>query len=349
MEERFGFAEPTPEEGDASLGGFMKFFGRRALGFASDLGNAVTFGQADRLYRDNQEQGPTRAISPRRGAIPPTAAQPETPEQVPVTPDEAIAQSAIAEGTRMAEEATAASAPPGAIDFSQVDFDAADIPSMPVRDWVDYRAREVRNLMAQGMNAQEAHASVTQLQQQGFVDYAQQSLMHLQRGDSRAAAAALRAAYQYFPNGSDVRLGASQGQDGQPVIVGMGFDEETGEPKGNPMLINPERLSVMIENFSNPDAFRTWTKDWRDEQFQRQKYEEVEKPEAESNALYRERMGQAALAGAEADLVRAANAGGDENSTTLQQARQVFQDRLEMTGLTEPALADVEDDTRAQG
>lgn len=311
LERRFGFAEPNVEpsqpgvpgdEGDPSLGGFARYFGRRALGYASDLGNVLSFGQAGRAYRDTPES-----------AIPPSvevAAQPEMPEEIPATPDEAIAQAAIADGTRMAEEAQQRSAPPGAIDFSMVDFTAADIPSMPVKDWIDYRARSVRDLMLQGKTAQEAHAEVTKMQQQGFVDYAQQALMHLQSGNANAAATALRAAYQYFPNGTDVRLGAQMGKDGQPVVVGMGTDEETGEPKGQPMILNSERLALMIENFSNPAAFTAWTKDWRDEQFSREKYEEVERPAAQSQARYQDRAGRAALLNAQANVVEAAKSGG---------------------------------------
>jgi phage I-like protein len=195
--------------------------------------------------------------------------------------------------------------------------------------------------MMQGMKPAEAHAEVTRMQQQGFVDYAQQALMHLQGGNPNAAATALRAAYQYFPNGTDVQLGVQQGKDGQPVIVGQGRDEETGEPKGQPMIINGERLAVMIENFSNPDAFRTWTKDWRDEQFNRQKYEEVEKPEAESNARYRDRAGRAALVNAEADRIRAGASGaGGRRQVDLDRANAAFTDAVELMGYTDEAGAD---------
>jgi hypothetical protein len=64
----------------------------------------------------------------------------------------------------------------------------------------------------------------------------------------------------------------------------MGTDEKTGEPTGDPMLITKERLAVMMENMSNPNAFRTWTKDWRNEEFERQIYEEYTKPIGEANA-----------------------------------------------------------------
>lgn len=51
--ERFGFGDQSPEDlGTAK--GFAKDFGVRALGYASDLGNALTFGQAGRFYADKQ-------------------------------------------------------------------------------------------------------------------------------------------------------------------------------------------------------------------------------------------------------------------------------------------------------
>ena len=332
---RFGFAEPTPEEGDPSLGGYLKHLGRTGLRYASDLGNMLTFGQAGRAYRDTPES-----------AIPPSvevAAQPELPEEIPATPDEAIAQAAISDGTRMAEEAQQRSAPPGAIDFSKVDFSAADIPPMPVKDWIAYRARAVRDLMLQGKTGQEAHAEVTKMQQQGFIDYAQQALMHLQGGNANAAATALRAAYQYFPNGTDVRLGAQMGKDGQPAIIGMGTDEETGEPKGQPMILNSERLATMIENFSNPNVFTAWTKDWRDEQFKREQFEEVEKPQAqaqmniaERNARSYEMMAQAQMAGA----TRQRGGASGRTEADEDRANAAFTRAVEMLALNDQPKAD---------
>lgn len=51
--ERFGFGDQSAEDlGTAK--GFAKDFGVRALGYASDLGNALTFGQAGRFYADKQ-------------------------------------------------------------------------------------------------------------------------------------------------------------------------------------------------------------------------------------------------------------------------------------------------------
>lgn len=51
--ERFGIGDQSPEE-LGTVKGFAKDFGVRALGYASDLGNALTFGQAGRFYADKQ-------------------------------------------------------------------------------------------------------------------------------------------------------------------------------------------------------------------------------------------------------------------------------------------------------
>lgn len=51
--ERFGIGDQSPEE-LGTFKGFAKDFGVRALGYASDLGNAMTFGQAGRFYADKQ-------------------------------------------------------------------------------------------------------------------------------------------------------------------------------------------------------------------------------------------------------------------------------------------------------
>lgn len=51
--ERFGFGDQSPED-LGTVKGFVKDFGVRGLGYASDFGNALTFGQAGRLYADKQ-------------------------------------------------------------------------------------------------------------------------------------------------------------------------------------------------------------------------------------------------------------------------------------------------------
>lgn len=83
--QRFGMDEPT---GDGSAGDILKFTALRALGFASDLGNALTMGQAGNLYRDNQgEQAPGAAVSaPSQQAASAAPGQAQSQQAAPSAP-----------------------------------------------------------------------------------------------------------------------------------------------------------------------------------------------------------------------------------------------------------------------
>jgi hypothetical protein len=186
-----------------------------------------------------------------------------------------------------------------------------EIPHVGVKDWAEYRRQAGRAAALRGETHEAAMERVTQMQMQGAQSNLMQAAFLLRSGNQRGAALAARAAFQYFPNGSDVRLGTYEGPNG-PVLVGMGVDEETGEPikEGKPMILNPEIMATMAENFSNPSAFRTWTKDWREMEQDVREYEEVRKPEAQSSAIYRDRMGQAAVNNSLAARDRARSGGG---------------------------------------
>lgn len=75
---RFGVSEPT---GDGSAGDILKFAGLRAGGFASDLGNQLTFGAAGKLYSDKPDIGyKSEAVAAPLPAPAPTTA-PTAPAQ----------------------------------------------------------------------------------------------------------------------------------------------------------------------------------------------------------------------------------------------------------------------------
>ena len=74
--ERFGLGDQSPED-LVTAKGFAKDFGVRALGYASDLGNALTFGQAGRLYADKQ-----RIASEAKAAQPEFNAKQNNPNTV---------------------------------------------------------------------------------------------------------------------------------------------------------------------------------------------------------------------------------------------------------------------------
>ncbi|RZG86820.1 hypothetical protein EXE10_06325 [Acinetobacter sp. WCHAc060033] len=73
--ERFGLGDYNPEDSNGML--FAKDLGVRALGAASDLGNAMTLGQAGRLYADKQ-----RIASEAKAAQPEFNAKQNNPNAV---------------------------------------------------------------------------------------------------------------------------------------------------------------------------------------------------------------------------------------------------------------------------
>lgn len=74
--ERFGIGDQSTED-LGTVKGFAKDFGVRALGYASDLGNALTFGQAGRFYADKQ-----RIVSEAKAAQPEFNAKQNNPNTV---------------------------------------------------------------------------------------------------------------------------------------------------------------------------------------------------------------------------------------------------------------------------
>jgi len=333
--ERFGNFEGTPlyipedERGEGGIGNFLKYAGQRAIGFASDLGDNLTMGIAGRAYRDADQPEQAAAIAASDVVRPepepeqaPTAAQPAPTPRAAVQPPAAPQAPEVTGGPNQLADAPIT--------------DPGEMPTMNTEEWVAYRAASVESMLMQGMTLPEAHDAVTTMQQKGFLNYGTQALQMLAAGDPARAAMALKAAYQYFPNGADVRFGITKDKQGQPALVAMGTNEQTGESTGAPMLITGERLAVMMENMTNPDAFRTWTKDWREFEQDLRKYYEMEKPQAESENIYRDRMGRAALNRSEADLIGAMGAGsGGFKRTDLDRNSKEFRTALGEMGLLE--------------
>lgn len=163
----------------------------------------------------------------------------------------------------------------------------ADMPTYTTQDWIAYRASSVGNMVMRGASPDEAHERITAMQQRGFMNHGLQALTLLASGDAPRATMALKAAYQYFPNGVDVKFGMTTDASGQPALVAMGQPEgdPDGPGAGKPMILNAERLSKLIHNMKDPAAFTQWTKDWRDEQFKERKYQEIDKPLAEAQGI----------------------------------------------------------------
>lgn len=315
---------------ETNLGQLAQDTGVRAIGFASDLGSTLTGGWSERFYRDKQAQkqamptgGPPAqapAQAPPQAAPPPTAAQP-APRQAPA-----------------AAPAPQPAPPPQSL-VADIQAPAGDLPNVTVKDWTAYRKAKVRALMLQGMTASEAHDEVTKVQQGGFLRESQAAFNFLQMGDSQSASRAMKAAYQYFPNGADVKFGMTKDEQGQPALIAMGTDEESGENKGQPMLLNSERLAMLIQNFSDPKSFTAWTKDWRDEAFKERKYNEIDKPEAQSEADLRSaRVGYLENKGL-ADVL-SATTGGALRQSDYDRAYKEFVKSQELRSLEDEGAAE---------
>lgn len=271
----------------------------------------------------------------------------------PVGPEQTASQPGADAPNTQTPQAKNAAQPAGPddeiVDMSQVrSIDPEDMPNQSVKDWEDERRFWAAQAIALGNDPHEAMKAVDARQMRGFNQYGQQAFQLLQNGDATGAARALYAAYQYFPNGADVRFGIQKGVNGQPVLVGMGKTEDGDEPIGDPMVITPESLSAQLENMSNPSAFRNWTKDWRTMEQELREYNEVTKKTAEANAQYRDRMGRAGLNNSEAAYLRAATGGGALDQGDLDRANAAFQKAVELEGFENQAQADAMMDMMSQ-
>lgn len=310
------------ETDEPSLAGDL---GVRALGAASDLGNVLTGGLAGRFYRDKEES----AAAPAPAAETPPAQAPQR-----------MALPAMQVSARPPQrKAAVQEAHPDVADFSNLEIEPHDVPDMKTDDWKQYRAEvmDAARLSGNPEAVSRANDMVTEMQQKGFLSYGKQGLALQQAGNTKAAMAAYRAAYQYFPNGHDVEFALHKNQ-----IVGVGKDEKTGKVvPGTAMVMDPERVSALMENFTNPQAFRMWTKDWRDFQQGQRQYSEVTKPLAQANIQHLATSGEADIIRAQADVARAENAGGAAASGAgMRNAEHVFRQRVEMLGIQDEAQAD---------
>lgn len=278
------------------------------------------------------------------------AAAPAPRQAIPVAaPAAPAAAPAAASPARRQAVPTAAPAPAAqgqdTVDFS--DVDPKEVPNMQMDDWKKYRLKLMDNARLSGRPEEVAKVNdmVTSMQQKGFINYGQQGLALQQAGNVKGAMAAYRAAFQYFPNGNDVEFGMMRNkQTNRLQIIGFGRDEKTGKVvPGSELVMDPERVSTMIENFRNPNAFRAWTKDWRDEQFKERTYQEVTKPVAQAQVT-------ASANNTEANILRAENAGlrasqqgagGGYKQSDMRGDASLFRNvpQVQELSLTDPAAA----------
>lgn len=330
-QKRFGWEGPTPDEGDQSFAGFMKYFAKRGLGFASDLGDKLTFGAASKLaYRDDEGGGGAPAAPAPRQALP------VAPEGSPGNAMQLSTTSIRGTPSR------GGGGQPSQQNFDMSAIEPADVPDMKTDEWKQYRQMIIRDATRRGQPIDQVNDRITAMQQKNFLNYGQQGLALQQAGNARGAMAAYRAAFQYFPNGNDVEFGIQKNKrTGQPQIIGFGKDEKTGKVvPGSEMIMDPERVAVLMENFKNPQAFRMWTKDWRDFQQTKREYEEVKKPLAQAQA-------DALATNSEANVLRAENAGlraggagaGGLKQSDVRAAQEMFAGMLMENGVEDQAQA----------
>jgi len=273
----------------------------RGLGTLQEIGDAITMGYADDI--SNWVVNKLSGIDETAAQPAPTAPSPDQP-----APDQPAGGSPDGPPN---QAITAPAQDDPEIDMAGPEMQGVmpeDMPSHSVEDWEKERYSAAAYAITQGQDPNAAMLAIDQQQQRGFLRYLNQAQRLLVAGDGQSAARSMYAAYSYFPNGTDVRFGITKGESGQPILMGMGKDEKTGEPinDGKTMAITPETLAVMAENATNPSAWRTWTKDWREMEQQIREYEETGKMTAQSEADYRADLGAAAKGRARAAEATAA-------------------------------------------
>ncbi len=241
---------------------------------------------------------------------------------------------------------TAASAPAAApapaeaeqdIDFSTQARQVMpeDIPSHSSKDWEDERNYWAASAIMKGEDPFKAMEKVDAQQLDGFSRYAMQATALMNGGDMEGATRALYAAYQYFPNGKDVRFGIQKGKDGTRQIIAMGSDEgEDGKSSGPPQILNGNTISRMVENMKKPGALRAWTTDWQatEAKLWEQGFKRDELKEKGRHNRAMEGVGMAA--------VRARGRSGGPKQSDLDRANTEFLKAVEMESFDNEEQAD---------
>ena len=230
-------------------------------------------------------------------------------------------------------------------EIGNIDIMPDEMPSMSVGDWQEYRAKTVPRLIRMGASLDEADAQVTRMQHAGFQRYAGQAASMLAANNLKGAARSLKAAYQYFPNGVDVKFGFQNGH-----LVALGMNEETGEPTGKPQVVTPEYIASIRMNLDTPEKYTVWTKDLRKEARDERQYREIDRPTAQGNLDYQNRMATVAERNADTSEMRAIaygmgqGDGGGMTNTEFAASERVFREQLEMMGsMGDEAARDAEE------
>ncbi len=175
---------------------------------------------------------------------------------------------------------------PAQTDFSQLQLDHSQVPSVNSDEWSQMKGDAVRQMVARGMPLSQAQITaddqLSDYQHKQFMQLVQQGIALDAAGHKQGAMAALKAAYQYMPNGHDVQFGLDP-KSGN--IVGVTMDEKTGQPSGTHML-DQKNLNGLLATYQDPNNFRAELKDYQGMDLQRRTFNEVTKPLAGAQAGY---------------------------------------------------------------
>ena len=208
-----------------------------------------------------------------------------------------------------------------------------DLPAHSSKDWEDERKYWAAYAITQGQDPFAAMEKVDAQQTNGFARYSMQATALIDAGDLEGATRALYAAYQYFPNGKDVKFGVQTGKDGNRVIVAMGKEEESGKSSGPPQILDQNSISRMVENMKKPGALRAWTTDWQateqklwEQGFERDKLKETGRHNRAMEGAYEARTA-------------AVGAGGGMKQSDYDRAFKEFIEDRSLQNLAEPEMA----------
>lgn len=250
---------------------------------------------------------PAPAAPPARGVRP--GAPPSAVARKPAAPAAAIP----APGAAPAAPAAPQNAGLTPEVVSKIPWDKVDpmeLPKFKTQDWVKYREEAIDQLaMRGGVSMVDAYEKVDQqvigMQQRGTKALLQEAIMRVQSGDMKGAGNALVQMFQYVPSGTDAVVGTYNGQ-----LVAQFVDEATGQPVGEPTPVDAKMLGDLWQQYANPAAWAEMAQDRRKTadaenrtgllergvDLQERRLNEVEIPEAQSNADYRALIGESAMA-----------------------------------------------------
>jgi len=239
------------------------------------------------------QQGAAPAAAPAAAGIPPKGA-PAPAAAPPPSPTggsgpgaaQVSSRTKVATSTTPGTSAVDGTAQPGQLssnfDFSKLNIDQSKVPSVDPAEWDDMKKDAVAQMVGHGVNPLEAHVKaddqVSDYQHRQFLQLMQQGIALDRSGNKQGAMAAIKAAYQYMPNGHDVQLGLDQ-RTGN--IIGFTHDMKTGQPSGAHVL-DQANLNGLLSTYADPNNFRKELQDYQGMNLRKQEYEEVVRPGAAS-------------------------------------------------------------------